>query len=156
MLRHSGTPWSGVLCGTGIPSGSVDACTGSSRGVALDSVGTGSVDTESSTSVLPQVKMPAVERSEAMNCPKVHHVVLGGHCRCTAIWVAHAGIVWVCPEELLLVNKGLHLAGTDMTLEEHWSVISQPSRDRASRCGSSGETEEALVRCLIGSSDRME
>ncbi len=53
--------------------------------------------------------------------------MFGRHCRCPAIWVEDVNIVWVFPKELHLVNKRLHLTGTDMALEEYWSGSSQPS-----------------------------
>ena len=80
--------------------------------------------------------------------------MLGGHCCRSVIRVTNVGIVWICPKELHLVNKGLYLAGSDVTLKEHWTRSSQPSGDRASSYRSSSESEEAFVRSLVSSSTK--
>ena len=64
------------------------------------------------------------------------------------------GIMRVCPNELYLIDQRLRLAGAHMALEVYRPWDGQPGGNRASRRGTIGKMEEALVWRLIGSSTK--
>ena len=57
----------------------------------------------------------------------------------------------VCLNELHLIDQWVRFSGLDVKCEEDGPRKSQPGRNGASRCRSSGETEETLMGSLVSS-----
>ena len=84
----------------------------------------------------------------------LHGAMPSGYSCLPTFWVAYVGIMRVRPNELYLIDQRLCLAGGHIALEVYSPRDGQPRGNRASRRGTTGETEEALMRSLIGSSTK--